>query len=337
MLHRCVILRTHLHGRHKPPENDTPNRIEISFTEKPSKPWTETETDRPAGPVVGKRHIAEVPQTHMNFLTSTTPRRKRRRPADRSGVPRALCLAICLLFFRSAEAEPTVTSSSSIPRSNNRYTHYNDGASGGDSSSSLADISSPLNRESWSPPWNPSTRIDTQGFLTESYLRVNGEWESLANIRGKHGPRNRRNFERMKEQPVRIRQVPGDGNCLFHSIAVCLYHAVNGTDIPMDSHECISRLRDQSLALRNAAVNVLQQKTTNLGVHFIDSLGPKSRRVLFLQGDEYLEAHELLNAAAAQFDLDGEEYCNLMRKESYWGGGPEIVALCNYLQRPIHM
>lgn len=26
-----------------------------------------------------------------------------------------------------------------------------------------------------------------------------------------------------------------------------------------------------------------------------------------------------------------------MRKESYWGGGPEIVALCNYLQRPIHI
>mmetsp|Transcript_7527 Transcript_7527/g.17559 ORF Transcript_7527/g.17559 Transcript_7527/m.17559 type:complete len:417 (+) Transcript_7527:83-1333(+) len=272
----------------------------------------------------------------MNFLSSANTRRKRRRrPVERSDIPWALCLAICSLFFRSAEADPPVTSS--IPRSNNRYTHYNDGASMGDSSSSLADISSPLNRESWSPPWNPSSRIDTQGFLTESYLRVNGEWESLANIRGKHGPRNRRNFERMKEQPVRIRQVPGDGNCLFHSIAVCLYRAVNGTDIPMDSHECIGRLRDQSLALRNAAVDVLQQQTTNPGVQFIDSIGPKTRRVLFLQGDEYLEAHELLNAAAAQFDLDGEEYCNLMRKESYWGGGPEIVALCNYLQRPIHI
>jgi hypothetical protein len=50
-----------------------------------------------------------------------------------------------------------------------------------------------------------------------------------------------------------------------------------------------------------------------------------------------LEARELLGAAAAQFDMSGEEYCDLMRRESYWGGGPEIVALCNHLKRPIHI
>ena len=26
-----------------------------------------------------------------------------------------------------------------------------------------------------------------------------------------------------------------------------------------------------------------------------------------------------------------------MRQDSYWGGGPEIVALCNVLERPIHV
>lgn len=93
----------------------------------------------------------------------------------------------------------------------------------------------------------------------------------------------------------------------------------------MDSHERILELRCKSLELRNAAVDVLHNASN------------KGRRKLFLQGDEYLEARELLAAAAAQFELEGEEYCELMRKESYWGGGPEIVALCNYLQRPIHM
>jgi hypothetical protein len=102
-----------------------------------------------------------------------------------------------------------------------------------------------------------------------------------------------------------------------------LYQADNGTHLPMDSHQRILELRCKSLELRNAAVDVLQNK--------------KGRRKLFLQGDEYLEARELLAAAAAQFDLEGDEYCALMRKESYWGGGPEIVALCNHLQRPIHM
>lgn len=93
----------------------------------------------------------------------------------------------------------------------------------------------------------------------------------------------------------------------------------------MDSHDKILELRRKSLELRNAAVDVLH------------NLNNKGRRKLFLQGDEYLEARELLAAAAAQFELEGEEYCELMRKESYWGGGPEIVALCNHLQRPIHM
>ncbi len=31
------------------------------------------------------------------------------------------------------------------------------------------------------------------------------------------------------------------------------------------------------------------------------------------------------------------EYCELMAKDAYWGGGPEIVALCNVLKRPIHV
>ncbi len=132
---------------------------------------------------------------------------------------------------------------------------------------------------------------------------------------------------------MEIRQVPGDGNCLFHSIAACLFYSENdGRHLLMDSHERILELRERSLQLRNAAVDVLEDSTTTSL-----RLSKGGRRKLFLQGEEYLEARELLAAAAAQFELEGEEYCELMRKESYWGGGPEIVALCNYLQRPIHM
>ena len=110
----------------------------------------------------------------------------------------------------------------------------------------------------------------------------------------------------------------------FHSIATCLYRVESNEDkhLPMDSHSNILELRSKSLELRNAAVDMLQTRR---------------KRRLFLQGEEYLLAEDLLAAASAQFELEGEEYCELMRKESYWGGGPEIVALCNYLQRPIHM
>ena len=45
----------------------------------------------------------------------------------------------------------------------------------------------------------------------------------------------------------------------------------------------------------------------------------------------------MVEAAASQYGISGTEYCQLMRQDSYWGGGPEIVALCNVLQRPIHV
>jgi hypothetical protein len=80
-------------------------------------------------------------------------------------------------------------------------------------------------------------------------------------------------------------------------------------------------LYKQSAHLRQLAVDCLEQK----------------RKLLFLQGNEYLKAKELVEAAASQYGISGTEYCALMRQESYWGGGPEIVALCNVLQRPIHV
>ena len=69
----------------------------------------------------------------------------------------------------------------------------------------------------------------------------------------------------------------------------------------------------------------------------VDCLAQNPHRRLFLQGGEYLRAGELVSAAAAQYDLTGEEYCEQMRRDAYWGGGPEIVALCNVLRRPIHV
>eukprot|EP00586_Coscinodiscus_wailesii_P015634 CAMPEP_0172495516 /NCGR_PEP_ID=MMETSP1066-20121228/71438_1 /TAXON_ID=671091 /ORGANISM="Coscinodiscus wailesii, Strain CCMP2513" /LENGTH=205 /DNA_ID=CAMNT_0013267245 /DNA_START=528 /DNA_END=1145 /DNA_ORIENTATION=+ len=81
-------------------------------------------------------------------------------------------------------------------------------------------------------------------------------------------------------------------------------------------------LRECSARLRQAAV---------------DCLSRRPRRVLFLQGDEHLRASDLVEAAASQYNITGEKYCDLMRRESYWGGGPEIVALSNVLRRPIYV
>jgi hypothetical protein len=94
---------------------------------------------------------------------------------------------------------------------------------------------------------------------------------------------------------------------------------VNGTQLEYPHH--LGWLYRHSSKLRQQAVECLRQK----------------RKVLFLQGNEYLRSHDLVQAAAAQYGITAEEYCNLMQQDSYWGGGPEIVALCNVLKRPIHV
>lgn len=205
-----------------------------------------------------------------------------------------LVLAFCsTLFLAECIANTDAsTSYSSIPRSSDRI-----GTSYGQY-----------------PPWNPSPNIDEDGFLRPTYNRVAGEWEKEVKLRKK-------DRIGLNNSPATIRQVPGDGNCLFHSISVAWAHATNGTHLEMKSPEIMEWLYQNSARLRQLAVDCLEEQ----------------RKLLFLQGHEYLKAADLVEAAAAQYGISGEEYCDLMRQESYWGGGPEIVALCNVLQRPIHV
>lgn len=164
------------------------------------------------------------------------------------------------------------------------------------------------------PPWNPSPNIDENGFLLPTYHRISGEWEKEVKLRKK-------DRISIHNSPATIRQVPGDGNCLFHSISTCYAHAINGTHLDMRAPDTMEWLYRHSTKLRQLAVDCLEER----------------RKLLFLQGHEYLNARDLVEAAAVQYGISGNEYCDLMRQESYWGGGPEIVALCNVLQRPIHV
>lgn len=155
--------------------------------------------------------------------------------------------------------------------------------------------------------WN-SRKIDKRGFLSATFGRKSG-WGD---------PRYSR--RKLKRHPLcRIRQVPGDGSCLFHSLSLCLRHAKNGTH--WDLKNDIEDLFTYSQSLRQSAV---------------DCLADDSRK-LFVQGREWLTAKELVDIAAAQYEMTGDEYCQAMRDDTVWGGGPEIVALSNVLRRPIHV
>ena len=166
------------------------------------------------------------------------------------------------------------------------------------------------------PPWNPSPLIDDDGFILQTYQRIPGDWEREPKLKL---PKSlHADFQQV---PVKIRQVPGDGNCLFHSISTCYAYAVNGTHLDLRSVESMQWLYQHSAKLRQQAVDCLLQR----------------RKILFLQGQEYIRAHDMVEGAASQYGISSVEYCHFMRQDSYWGGGPEIVALCNVLQRPIHV
>mmetsp|Transcript_10971 Transcript_10971/g.15809 ORF Transcript_10971/g.15809 Transcript_10971/m.15809 type:complete len:354 (-) Transcript_10971:482-1543(-) len=269
---------------------------------------------------------------------------------------RPIFIAVVLCALNCPFGSPSAAASGSIPRSSNSR-----------HSLSQQQLSE---EDAYFPPWNPSQKIDQDGFLTDLYSCVPGEWEqeavvggrysdlrkksrflfgiashagriplggSLRSARGsirgqrmhsngaslinKHRPQPHHDLveERSEYLMCQVRQVPGDGNCLFHSVSACLSMAENKTHIDMRN---TTHLRRTSAFLREQAVDFLQKHP---------------RRLLFLQGKECWPARELLEAAAAQFNISGEEYCHLMKQDAYWGGGPEIVALSNFLCRPIHV
>jgi len=221
--------------------------------------------------------------------------------SSRCRLCRVLLTTILLVltpWLVSASSNTISSPPASLPRSKSSRRWSSTGTSGSSSSSTPS-----------YPPWNTSPHIHYDGFLRNEFRRIPGEWEEEVRLRTR---------QRL-ETKCRIRQVPGDGNCLFHSISLCLQHATNGTH--WDVSKCLEELYVHSQTLRQQAVDCLRQ--------------PHKR--LFLQGRETLKSGELVQAAAQQYGLTSEEYCQAMEQDCVWGGGPEIVALSNLLQRPIHV
>ena len=149
---------------------------------------------------------------------------------------------------------------------------------------------------------------------------------------------------------MRVRQVPGDGNCLFYAVAMALHHAETGDHVGSP----VVDLRNSSLALRHMAVDMLTgcRNITSLderlamgnprGCSIEPAGGLKEgfgswKRGLYLEMGQRIQPQSLLKSVAQNYETSCELYCVRMRREGIWGGGPEIVALSNALKQPIHV
>ena len=225
------------------------------------------------------------------------------------------------------------------------------------------------------PPWNPSSLINsTTGLLKDTYQRIPGEWENEYRLK----PTQNTDISN-PSQYCRIRQVPGDGNCLFHSISVGLNYLVNRTHYDLSTNVMVSSSTDEdeyeyedddsprsdSYSMSTRGNTMTTRRRRRRGPPTLEDLYVHSQYLrdecvkylrstlndkrlfnyrfgtyhhpLYVQGREYINGRELIQAAAQQYNISDVEYCNTMAEDCVWGGGPEIVVLCNLLQRPIHV
>jgi len=115
-----------------------------------------------------------------------------------------------------------------------------------------------------------------------------------------------------------VQQVQGAGDCLFHSIAI---------GMAFEDEACHLDMYDPSLKERVRKLRALAVKT----------LTDDPNRTLHLEGNQAIVTSELVEAAAEQYGVTAESYCTSMSRAGVWGGGPEILALVNALERPIHV
>ena len=115
-----------------------------------------------------------------------------------------------------------------------------------------------------------------------------------------------------------VQQVQGAGDCLFHSIAISM---------ALEDERCHLDMYDPSLKERVGKLRALAVKT----------LTDDPNRTLHLEGEQAIVTSELVEAAAEQYGVTAAAYCESMSKAGVWGGGPEILALVNALERPIHV
>lgn len=119
--------------------------------------------------------------------------------------------------------------------------------------------------------------------------------------------------------PIQIRQVPGDGFCLFHAITVGLYYYQTGNHFPYDD---FTKLHESSRTLRFALIDFFRKS--------------RDEPLFGIDGEMYSDSSELLRKAASTEGVASvETYLRKIERGAIQAGGPELVGLANMLRQPI--
>ena len=113
-----------------------------------------------------------------------------------------------------------------------------------------------------------------------------------------------------------MRNVPGTGDCMFLAVALA-----TSTSMGLGGNDAL--LRAISRESRHVVAQILSSPEGNL----------------FIEGQRFVRAKDLLMASSQKEGITPEEYVRRLRLEGslggLYGGGPELTVLSNVLRRPI--
>jgi len=123
------------------------------------------------------------------------------------------------------------------------------------------------------------------------------------------------------EQRFIVRNVPGDGNCVFYAVYIDCLTSMLGSHPELD----FSQLQRAARRLRYNVAELLADSTARV----------------YIEGSRAVSARRLLEDAARREGYDPAEYLRRLTgsdpdpSKLLWGGGPEFACLSNILRRPI--
>lgn len=109
-----------------------------------------------------------------------------------------------------------------------------------------------------------------------------------------------------------MKNVPGEGDCMFLAVA-------------------LASLTSLGLGGNDALLNSISQETRNVVANILES--PSGN--LVVENKRLVSTTSLLNSAAKQEGVSPQEYLEMLRNGTLYGGGPELTVLSNILRRPI--